>query len=200
MSPDNGPETRPATERQPPAPRYDERYSHISVSLRYHADDAQWHQLRALGWNAQGFNFYSTQAIALGPLQFKRGLTMFEGNVVWRARNTDADALRAVQVNELLFHKIREMEYRPDLNERLVKLLRAPLLTDEKCLILAALGLDTSDATLARLVARRPYEQAMFRYGVQVDSEAWRQLASNALEMSAVVLALEKVSAALGPS
>lgn len=189
-----------AEDLQAPAPRDDERYSHISVGLRYRGEDGQWHALRALGWNVQGFNFYSAHEIALAPLQFKRGLTPFTGDVVWRVRNTDPGAMRAMLVNELLFRKIRDLPDQPALHARLVRLLRAPLLTDEKCQILASLGVDTSQATLARLLAQRHLDQAMFHYGVRVASDVWRQLVSNALRMSSVVLALEKMTAALAPA
>lgn len=188
----------PAPDLPPPLPRDDARYSHISVGLRYCDSDGQWHPLRALGWNAQGFNFYSAQPIPMGPLQLKRGLTPFAGAVVWRARNTDPDAMRAMLVNQLLFHKAREMQQQP-LYARLLKLLRAPLLTDEKCQVLASLGVDTSAPALARQLARRQMDQALFRYGVKVDSEVWSRLVANAMGMSSVVLALEKMRSALAP-
>lgn len=181
------------------APRYDERYSHISVSLRYLGSDAQWHAIKALGWNMQGFHFYSTQELAPGLMQFKRGLSPFRGKVVWRARQTDPEATRAMLVNEILFHKIRELLHQPELHARLVRLLRAPLLTAEKCQVLATFGVDTSDATLSRMLVQRQLDQNLFRYGVRVDSEFWRTLVSNALSMSSVVLALESLSSALGP-
>ena len=186
-----------AANSQQPTPRYDARYSHISVGLRFCGPDAHWHPLRALGWNARGFHFYCAQALDLGPMQFKRGLTPFEGHLVWCARNNDPGDMRAMLVNELLFRKIREILNQPALYTRLVKLLRAPLLTDEKCQVLASLGVDTSDATLARLLAHRPLEQTMFRYGVRVASDIWTELVSNALSMSEVVLALEKMAEAL---
>ena len=98
------PETLPVS----PAPRFEDRHSYISVGLRYRFDD-HWHPLRAFGWNAKGFNFHCTHQILGDRLMLKRGLSNFEGTIVWRSTQSDNEGVLAMLVNELLFQKAREV-------------------------------------------------------------------------------------------
>ena len=177
-------------------PRFEDRHSYISVGLRYRFDD-HWHPLRAFGWNANGFNFHSTHHITTDRLMLKRGLSNFEGTIVWRSTSSDDEGVLAMLINELLFLKAREVSANKPLHARLVKLIRAPLLVSEKRSVLASLGVETNDTGLLAMVAQRNRDVPMHRYGVKVDSDIWRRVVDDALSVSSVVMSLEKMSDAL---
>lgn len=179
--------------------RHDERQKHIGMRLRLRVGDA-WEQVEALDWNQVGFNFYSGRVLTAPALAFKRGLIRFAGHIAWHAANTDADVVRTVLVNELLYQKAREATANPQLHERLVKLIRADGLLAEKRKALSTLGLNMTDARLDALVQQRQSEHPMYRYGVRVDSDAWRGIVDSARELTSVVDALDKWSGAVGKS
>lgn len=179
--------------------RTDERQRHIGLRLRLRLGET-WEQIEALDWNRIGFNFHCVHALADETLQFKRGLIRFDAHIAWRAANTDAQVVRTVLVNELLYQKAREVAHNPQLHERLVQLIRADGLLSEKRKALTTLGLNMSDERLDALVQQRQNEHPMYRYGVQVDSSAWRTIVDGARELTAVVDALDKWSGAVGKS
>lgn len=179
--------------------RIDERQKHIGLRLRLQMG-AHWEQIEALDWNRVGFNFHSAHTLTQATLQFKRGLIRFDGQIAWRAANTDPEVVRTVLVNELLYQKAREATANPQVHERLVQLIRADGLLAEKRKALTTLGLNMTDARLDALVQQRQSEHPLYRYGVQVDSEAWRGFVDSAQKLTAVVDALDKWSGAVGKS
>ena len=178
------------------APRIEARHSDISVGLRY-CMAGQWQSLRAFGWNAGGFNFYSPHLTQDTTLALRRGLAQFEGSIVWRASGDDAQGQLVMLVNELLFQRARQVGTDKALHARLIRLIRAPMLVSEKRRVLASLGVALDDDTLSRMVARRTLEQPLYRYGVRVDSDVWRAVVAQAIEMAAAVASLENVATAL---
>lgn len=177
--------------------RTDERQKHIGLRLRLRLGEG-WEQIEALDWNRIGFNFHCAHLLPEAALQFKRGLIRFDGQIAWRAANTDPQVVRTVLVNELLYQKAREATANPQVHERLVRLIRADGLLAEKRKALTTLGLNMSDARLDALVRQRQSEHPLYRYGVQVDSSAWRGIVDSARELTAVVDALDKWSGAVG--
>lgn len=179
--------------------RTDDRHQHIGLRLRLRVG-AYWEQVEALDWNQVGFNFYSAHTLDDATLEFKRGLVRFDGHIAWRAANTDPALVRTVLVNELLYQKVRETTHNPQLHERLVQLIRAEGLLAEKRKALTTLGLNMTDARLDALVLERQSAQPLYRYGVQVESQAWRGFVDSAQQLTAVVEALDKWSGAVGKS
>lgn len=177
--------------------RHEDRHSHIGIRLQWRAT-AQWERLEALGWNAVGFNFYQAQEIRQPVLEFKRGLTRFEGSIVWSAPNTSDDVLRSALVNELIFRRAKELTGNAVLYARLLKLIRVYGMVAQKREILASLGVNVTDERLAELIDQRRQEHPMFHYGVQVASDAWSAIVKDAFSVSSVLISLDKWSAALG--
>lgn len=181
--------------------RNDDRHSHITIGLRYRAHGntvAPWSRLDALGWNSVGFNFYQDHPIDDITLDLRRGLSRFEGTIVWRAPNTADEVVHAALVNELLFKRAKQVGTDQALHQRLLKLIRVPGMVVQKKSILASLGLQLGEEKMAELIAKRRQERPMFHYGVKVDSDAWRSVVTQACSLSAVVVSLEKWSGALG--
>ena len=178
--------------------RTDTRHSHISVGLQFLAN-GQWERFEALGWNDLGFNFYHVHEIHEPALELKRGLTRFTGTITWRSINTCEEVALGALVNELIYKRAQEVTNNVTLQERLVKLIRVPGMVAEKRRVLGSLGMDLSDEKLADLLAQKNRQQPLSHYGVQVDSDAWRSIVKNAMDISSVVISLEKWSDALGP-
>ncbi len=176
--------------------RHEDRYSHIGISLQCRIHE-KWERLEALGWNEVGFNFYHMCVIPEPVLELKRGLTRLEGTIAWRSLNTNDEVILAALVNEMIFNRAQDMTNNAALHTRLIKLIRVPGMVAEKRKILALLGQDIADTTMADMIARRRLEHPMFHYGVKVASEAWIAIVKKALSISSVVISLEKWSDAL---
>jgi hypothetical protein len=173
--------------------RNTDRHSHISIRLRLHHGN-KWETIEALGWNAVGFNFYSDHEVTGDLLSLKRGLIPFEGSIAWTSRQTSAEALCLILVNEFLFQRSKEVAGNHDLHKRLIRLLRAPGLLEQKLSVLATLGQPMSDRHLLELATKRMAERPMTHYGVRVESEAWSGIVASALDISSVVKSLEQWS------
>ncbi len=171
--------------------RHQERYNHIHIRVQVLEHD-RWVFLQALGWNAVGFKFFHTEVLTGPILQFKRGLTRFEGALVWCERGSNDELLAQTLLNDLIYQQSRTLSAQPALQLRLVKLIRTPGLAAEKRKVLASLGLQLSDEQLAELLAQKKLERPLFQYGVKVDSEAWRSIVTQALDLSSVVMTMEK--------
>ena len=177
--------------------RTDDRHSHIGIRLQYRCDE-RWEYLEALEWNAVGFNFYHAQPVQGPVMELRRGLTRFSGTIAWQSLNTSADVVLATVVNRLLYAQAKAVVNNTPLHMRLLKLLRVPGMVTEKLKVLHSLGATPSEARMAELVAHRQQEHPMYHYGVRVQSEAWRALVDNALNVSSVLVSLDKLSGALG--
>ena len=178
-------------EEQTSSSRGEDRHNHIYIGLRYCVND-QWARLDALGWNDVGFNFYSDHEIHAPLLALKRGFTRFEGTIVWQSQHTSDEVVQAELVNELIYKKAKDVVSDLALRARLLNLIRAPGMLEGKRSLLASLGLEMSDAEMAEMTTQRRLEHPMFRYGVKVESEAWRAIVKNALNISSVVISMEK--------
>ena len=184
-------------EDTPSIARNDERHSHIGIRLQYRTPD-KWEHIEALGWNATGFNFYHADDLPQPKLELKRGLTHFNGKIIWRSKITSEAVLLSAIVNELIYERTKEITGNPALGLRLIKLIRVSGMVDEKRKILASMGLTLQDSQIADMVARRKLDHPMFHYGLKVESGAWADIVKNALSISSVVTSLEKWSDSMG--
>lgn len=172
------------------------RHSHIDIRLHVRVN-GKWERIEAMGWNEIGFNFFLMHDLTEATLDLKRSLTRFSGTIVWRARNTLDEVVMAALVNEMIFAQAKHVANNQTLHQRLMKLMRTPGMLAEKRKILASLGLDLSDTTMAAMLHKRKQERPIFQYGVKVESEAWGSIVKEALKVSSVVISLEKWSDAL---
>ena len=177
--------------------RHDDRQKHVGLRLRVQVG-ALWEQVQAQDWNQMGFNFYCAQALYGPVLVFKRGLIRFEGSIAWTSTHADAQVVRTLLVNETLYQQARQAAQNPLVHERLVRLIRAEGLLEEKRKALTTLGTHWSDEQLDALVEQRQREHPLHRYGVKVDSPEWAKLVADAKELTSVVDALDKWSGAVG--
>ncbi len=157
-----------------------------------------WQHIEANAWNEVGFSFFSDQDIPGTALQFRRGLTRFDGTVVWRAINTDDAVVLAALVNALIYRRANEVvASNAALHKRLIKLVRTPGLVEQKRALLSSLGLALDDAQVTAMVEQRKREKPMCQFGVKVESDAWRAIVADAMQLSSVVISMEKWGGAL---
>ena len=173
--------------------RSEDRHSHIGIRLHCQLDD-KWERVEALGWNVAGFNFMHAREMVRPMLALRRGLTRFEGLVIWARPNTNDEVVAEAITNELIFKRARHAQ--PELRSRLIKLIRVSGMREEKTQVLATLGVAISDDLMAGLVAKRKREHPLIHYGVQVQSDAWRAIVDETLNVSSVIVAMEKWSSA----
>lgn len=177
--------------------RNDDRHSHIGIRLGCRIGES-WLHVEAVGWNDVGFNFFSAEALDQTTLEFRRGLTRFDGTVVWRTINNDDAVVQTALINALIYERANEVvASNAALHKRLIRLVRTPGLVEQKRGLLASLGMALDDERIASMVEQRKRDQPMFQYGVKVESEAWRCIVADALQLSSVVISMEKWSGSL---
>jgi hypothetical protein len=154
--------------------------------------DEKWERVEALGWNGAGFNFLHTQVLAGPVLELRRGLTCFDGRIVWARPNSDDEVVAEAITNELIFKRARDAS--TELRSRLLKLIRVSGMRAEKTRVLASLGVMVTQEMMESLLANRKREQPLIHYGVQVQSDAWCAFVDEAMSVSSVIVAMEKWS------
>jgi hypothetical protein len=179
------------TENAPSIARSEDRHNHINIGLRCRCGD-QWEALDALGWNEMGFNFYHPREITAPVLEFKRQLNAFEGRIVWTATQPSDAVLTSALLNERIYQQAKRLVANGALQHRLLKLMRMSDMLEQKQAVLASLGQTIGTAEMAQLVAQRRQEHPLYHYGVQVDSQAWRDTVQKAASLSSAVASLEQ--------
>lgn len=171
--------------------RTGDRHDHISIGLRYRMG-AEWLHLDAMSWNDVGFSFYSAEAITNPILELKRGVAHFEGAIVWTTINTSDESMQDAVLNELIIKQASHIQNSDQLHARLIKLVRVPGMVMQKTAILASLGMAMDEQKITELIRHKRQGHPMHRYGVQIDSPAWRTIVKTALDYSSVVISMEK--------
>ncbi len=88
--------------------RHQNRHSHIGIRLG-HRVAGVWETVEALGWNQAGFNYFTSHAVVDSPMELKRGLTRFEGTVMWTAINTDDAIVLNALINTHIYQRAQEV-------------------------------------------------------------------------------------------
>ena len=141
--------------------RNDDRHSHIGIRLQYRTPD-KWEHMEALGWNATGFNFYHADDLPQTTLALKRGLTRFDGTLIWRTQITSDTVILSAILNALIYERTKEIANNPALHLRLIKLIRTSGLVDEKRKILASMGQTLEDTQIADMIAAANWNTRCF--------------------------------------
>ena len=184
------------TRRPLAAERADQRYNHITVRLQYR-HLGKWWFAQAREWSAAGFNFFCENPLEGATVPLKRGLSHFDGQIVWCSRQADEQAILGTLINELIYKRAQQTVNDAALQARLIQLIRVDGMVPEKRKILGSLGVVLGDDKLAALVATRQRERPLFHYGVRVVSDLWQAQIAQALSLSSVVLSMEQWSKTL---
>lgn len=174
------------------------RHNHIPINLKLKdKENNKWIQIKAMGWNSSGFNFYSENDICGNIVIFKRGLFQFNGEVVWHSEIPNYESIPSSTINELIFRQANKIKLNSESYKRLINLLRTPGIISGKLNFLRSLGYNISDAMFEKIIDQKLLEEPKFHYGVKVNSENWSQFVKKALEFTSAIEALEKFSDAL---
>ena len=186
------PEISPSLPAQRNHPR------HSQLSIRLHAClAATWQPIEAQGWNANGFSFFHTEALAEGPLAFKRSLLHFDGVVAWSRACQDEQQVLEVLLNEAIHQQAVHLYAQTDTRQRLLRLMRVQDMVEPKQRVLAALGVRLSAAQWQAQVRER-LAQSVLQSGIRVDSPVWGGVVQEAMALGGVVQDLERWSRTLG--
>lgn len=181
-----------------PAQRHVQRHNQISIRLHYRLD-ADWHRLEAQQWNERGFCFFHTHALQAGPVAFKRSLQHFEGEIVWTRTCQDKAQVTEMLLNEAIHRQADRLSTQPDMQQRLLRLMRVQGMVDAKQRVLASLGGMPEDSKWQQQIQQR-MQEALFQSGVRVASPVWSSVVTDALALGGVVQDLERWSGTLGGS
>jgi len=181
-----------------PAQRHVQRHNQISIRLHYRLD-ADWHRLEAQQWNERGFCFFHTHALQVGPVAFKRSLQHFEGEIVWMRTCQDKAQVTEMLLNEAIHRQADRLSSQPDMQQRLLRLMRVQGMVDAKQRVLASLSGMPEDFKWQQQIQQR-MQEALFQSGVRVASPVWSAVVADALALGGVVQDLERWSGTLGGS
>jgi hypothetical protein len=179
----------------PPAKRQGSRHNQISIRLHY-ALGADWHLVDAHGWSEHGFYFFHAQPLHTGLMSFKRSLLHFDGEIVWSKVFRDEAQVLEMLMNGAIHQQSEKLDAQPDMQQRLLNLMRVHGMVEAKQRVLSALGGPTTQAQWQARVQER-LQKPLYQSGVQVDSPAWRAVVAEALPLGDVVQDLERWSGTL---
>lgn len=165
-------------------------YFYISIALKRVSG---WELVKAFDWNETGFNFYHTEKIPDGPLQFKKEMTAFTGSIVWTRKNESDQQLLEMLLNEKLFTELQKLAGERETIQRIFKMIRTSDMIDEKIKLLTHLGNHLSDGDIVALLKkdRDRDDIRQYRYGVKVASSKWSDIVNTTIEQSARLLRLD---------
>lgn len=178
-----------------PAKRQGSRHNQISIRLHCQLDGA-WQVVDAQQWNESGFHFFHTQQLQPGPVPFKRSLQHFQGELVWSKALKDEDTVLEMLMNGAIHAQSEKLQAQPEMQQRLLNLMRVQGMVDAKHKVLSALGGQLSPAQWQARVLER-LQKPLYQSGVRVDSPVWASVVAEALPMGDVVQDLERWSWAL---
>ena len=170
------------------------RYDHVYISLKaQYLDD--WHWVKALHWNELGFNFFCPEVLDTGlELKFKKGLSHFEGTVVWQRQEVNAADLIDMAVNVILLEHVTQDENQRDIVSitDVIDMMRDKTKAQDKLHYAAEnFSLIISEEDIKEKIAHNQWAE-LGQVGVEVKAGAWSDVVTEALAQSEGILALEK--------
>jgi len=134
-----------------------------------------------------------------GPVAFKRSLQHFEGEIVWTRTCQDKAQVTEMLLNEAIHRQADRLSSQPDMQQRLLRLMRVQGMVDAKQRVLASLRGMPEDSSWQQQIQQR-MQEALFQSGVRVASPVWSSVVADALALGGVVQDLERWSGTLGGS
>jgi len=179
-----------------PTQRHVVRHNQIAIRLHYWLD-SRWHRLEAQQWNDSGFCFFHTLPLPGEKIALKRSLQHFEGEIVWTRTRLDEVQVAEMLLNEAIYGHAERLASQPELQQRLLRLMRVHGMVESKKKVLASLG-DMPETSLWQQQIQQRMQEALAQSGVRVVSPVWSAVVADALALGGVVQDLERWSGALG--
>lgn len=181
-----------------PVQRNVPRHNQISIRLHCRVGD-DWHRIEAQQWNARGFSFFHPLALPVGPVAFKRSLQHFDGEIVWSRACHDEAQVTEMLLNEAIHRQADRFQAQPEMQQRLMRLMRVQGMVDAKQRVLVSLG-SLPESGVWRTQVQMRLQEPLFQSGVRLDSAAWSSVVEEALVLGGVVQDLERWSGTVGGS
>jgi len=170
-----------------------ERYSHIYITLNVRTGN-DWHLIKAVDWNKDGFNFFIQHEFDEKEVSFRKGINKFKGNIAWTRKHAHYSDILEMILNTMLFEELKKMHDKKDVFDRIINLIRSSKRNEEKKKLLLSLNHRITDDETEMLAKNHLEENALYRYGVKVESKEWTGIVEYAFEASSVVRDLDKIS------
>jgi len=170
-----------------------ERYSHIYITVNVRTGN-DWHLIKAVDWNKDGFNFFIQHKFDEKEVFFRKGINKFKGNIVWTRESANYSDILEMILNTMLFEEFEKMQDKKDVFDRIMNVIRSSERIEEKKKLLLALNRRITDDETEMLAKNYHEENALYRYGVKVESKEWTGIIEYALDASSVVRELDKIS------
>lgn len=170
-----------------PQTRKYERHNHIYLRIKVKVQQ-QWEWIRIFSWNEIGFNFIFDSAIEKEEvLLFKKGVTTFTGEIVWRREHVDEQILYEMAINQILFD-VPNREHDPVRKEKLRQeielLVRQTEQFEQKVrYLLNDWGIKAHKEELDKIIDKHKWRTA-HHFGIKVDDETWAAISQDAYMQS----------------
>lgn len=158
-----------------------ERFSHVYISLYLkQAEDLK--PVRALDWNEAGFNFFLDEKLDQKEVVFKKEIKSFSGKVVWNIKNDDDNTLLEMVINDKILNHLELYEENRENLLRIFKMVRSVGHLEQKKDLLSMLGIKLTINDLDQEINRYKEQNPLYRYGVEVNSEDWKDICEQTLK------------------
>ncbi len=162
--------------------RAKERYNHIGIKLQVHIDTA-WVPIKAMDWNEEGFNFHLSQTIAKGSeVFFKNEQVQFSGTIVWVLEHEDAETIREMVLNNLIFKQVMKRTNNVNTLRRIFTMVRTLGILEEKQQLLDLFDAQIAENDLTALVDEYKITSEFYRYGVKTETPEWSKVVQQTLK------------------
>ena len=167
------------------------RYDHVYISLKLQ-NQVDWHWVKVYNWSQEGFNFLFDSPIDIGePIQFKKALDTFEGNVVWEKKQLTNEDMLFMSMNRLLTHKFMEKFDTHRLDPDFLELLRDNNVVEKLDYAQKYLGFFVSRSMMLEEIEKNHWSKKQ-QYGIHIDDPRWVEIFHKAMNHSAPLIDIEK--------
>jgi predicted metal-binding transcription factor (methanogenesis marker protein 9) len=173
--------------------RMKERHSHIYITLNVSTGN-DWHLIKAVDWTEEGFNFFIQHEFNEKEVFFRKGINKFKGNIIWTRKNAHYSDILEMILNTMLFEELEKMDDKKEIFNRIVNLIRSSERIEEKKKLLLSLNRRITDDETEMLAKNHHEENALYRYGVKVESKEWTGITEYAFEASLAAYELDKIN------
>jgi len=160
-----------------------ERFSHVYISLLLNLNN-ETKMIKALDWNNSGFNFFLDEKIEAKELVFKKDLKEFTGRVVWGIKNDDDSTILEMVINNKLLKHLEQQEEKKENLISVFKTVRSVGVLEKKKDLLSTFGIKLTINDIAKEMNCYIKKNSLYRYGIESDSEEWKEICNQTLETS----------------
>ena len=160
-----------------------ERFSHVYISLLLNLNN-ETKMVKALDWSKSGFNFFLDDKTEAKEMVFKKNLKEFTGRVVWGIKNDDDSTILEMIINDKLLKHFEQHEEKKENLISVFKTVRSVGVLEKKKDLLSTFGIKLTINDIAKEMNYYIKKNSLYRYGIESDSEEWKEICNQTLETS----------------